>query len=94
MPLRRGEFLRPHNDRDLNRRLAFVLYLSAHWSPSFGGALCVLDHDANVTQIEAEYNSLVVFDVTEHKEHFITPISSAAGERSRLSIGGWLKNPD
>ena len=91
---KRGDFLRPHNDRNSKRRLAFILYLSADWSPRFGGALCVLDHDGNVTQIEAEYNSFVVFDVTTHKEHFIAPVSSAAGERSRLSIGGWLKNPD
>ncbi len=90
---KKGEFLRTHDDRDNNRRLAFVLYLSAHWPPRFGGALSVVDHGQNVTEIEAEYNSLVVFDVTAHKAHFITPVSPAAGERSRLSIGGWITNP-
>jgi Rps23 Pro-64 3,4-dihydroxylase Tpa1-like proline 4-hydroxylase len=90
----RGDFLRPHNDKGRNRRLAFVLYLSADWEPRFGGALHIIHRDGAETVIEAEYNSLMIFDVTAHKHHFIAPITPAAGERARLSIGGWVHNPE
>ena len=92
--MKRGDFLRQHNDRIQNRRLAFVLYLSQDWSPDWGGALHIVDDDGQVTQVEAEFNSIIVFDVTAHATHFVTPVTCAAGERARLSIGGWFLNPD
>ena len=65
--MKKGDFLRRHTDRLGNRRLAFILYLSRDWSPSYGGMLHITDRSGNVIQIAIEYNSLVIFDVTAHK---------------------------
>ena len=92
--MRTGDFLRPHTDALENRRLAFVLYLSPHWPPRFGGALHVVDHRGKASEIDAEYNALVIFDVTAKTKHFIAPIEPVAGETRRLSLGGWIHQPE
>jgi Rps23 Pro-64 3,4-dihydroxylase Tpa1-like proline 4-hydroxylase len=45
------------------------------------------------SQIEATYNSIVVFDVQAENTHFVAPIEGAAGETRRLTIGGWFPTP-
>jgi hypothetical protein len=91
--MRHGDFLHAHTDAVEDRRLAFVLYLSPDWQPLFGGGLHVVEPGGSALRIEAEYNSLVVFDVTARTEHLVGPIEPMAGETARLSLGGWISQP-
>jgi hypothetical protein len=91
--MRTGDFLLAHTDAVEDRLLAFVLYLSPDWQPRFGGGLHVVEPDSTTFRIEAEFNSLVIFDVTTHTEHLVGPIEPEAGETARLSLGGWISQP-
>jgi len=91
--MKTGDFLHSHTDDVDDRRLAFALYLSSHWHPSFGGALHMVGNREKLAAVEAEYNSIAIFDVTAKTKHFIGPIEPAAGEMTRLSITGWLRDP-
>jgi 2OG-Fe(II) oxygenase superfamily len=88
--MKQGDFLKIHNDNEKNRRLALVFYLSPGWESRFGGALIILDKKGDQIKIEAEYNSMVVFDVTAGTTHYIEQITSDAGDSSRLTISGWF----
>jgi hypothetical protein len=89
-----GDYLRPHNDANNNRQLAIVIYLSPGWTPEYGGTLVVLDRDGGSHTVPAAYNSVVMFDVVAHKHHFVETIEEAAGERARLTLGGWYHFPE
>lgn len=89
-----GDFLKAHSDDNRSRRLALVIYLSPDWRRDFAGALNVVDGEGRRTCIEAEYNSMVVFDVAAGTLHFVDPISPCAGQVRRLTIGGWYHRPD
>jgi hypothetical protein len=89
-----GDFLRPHSDDNRNRRIALVIYLSQGWQPEFGGALEMTDRDGDVTTMVPEYNSMVVFDVLAGTTHLVTPVAASAGDRARLTIGGWYPRPE
>jgi Rps23 Pro-64 3,4-dihydroxylase Tpa1-like proline 4-hydroxylase len=89
--MKAGDFLKPHNDDNRNRSLALVIYLSADWAPHFGGALNVVDGEGRTTKIEAEYNSMVVFDVAADTRHFVDPIPQ--DNFARVTIGGWYHKP-
>jgi hypothetical protein len=86
-----GDFIHEHDDAVQNRRLAYVLYMSSRWQPRFGGALRMIALDGQVFDIEAEYNSLVIFDVTAETRHYVAPIAVEAGETIRVSLGGWFR---
>jgi hypothetical protein len=88
-----GDFLRAHSDDLRNRSIAFVMYLSPGWSPSYGGALHMVDETSGETRIDATYNSIVVFDVQSENTHLVAPIEAAAGNARRLTIGGWYPTP-
>lgn len=92
--MRGGDFLLAHSDDNRNRRLALVIYLSPDWDPAFGGALHMREAGGGVTRIEPEYNSIVAFDVKVDTMHFVPMIDAAAGERVRLTIGGWYHQPE
>jgi hypothetical protein len=85
----RGDFLLPHDDNSRGRSLAIVDYLSPEWDPRFGGGLRVDDEGGETTTIDATFNSIVMFDVAAKTTHAVEPITNAAGERRRLTIGGW-----
>jgi hypothetical protein len=87
--LKGGDFLKLHDDNVKDRQLAVVFYLSPGWQKSFGGQLVVIDKNGERTAIDAEYNSLVAFDVTAGSAHFIEEITPAAGDKWRLTISGW-----
>jgi Rps23 Pro-64 3,4-dihydroxylase Tpa1-like proline 4-hydroxylase len=87
--MKTGDFLRPHSDANKDRQLAFIIYLSETWSQDYGGVLEVLASDGSITRIVPRFNMLVAFDVLADSQHLITPITDAAGERSRFTIGGW-----
>ena len=88
-----ADFLRPHNDQGFDRRLAFIIYLNPRWRPTYGGRLCLRGGNGERMTIEAEYNSLVVFDVNGHKAHHITTVEEVAENERRVTVGGWIKNP-
>lgn len=88
-----GDFLRDHDDNGANYRLAFVLYLNPRWESRFGGELHMVDPQGNVTRIEPEYNSLVLFEVDRRTKHFVTPIQACAGAEGRATISGWMHKP-
>lgn len=89
-----GDFLKAHDDDNRNRRLALVLYLSPAWGPEYGGSLKIVDADGRESTVEARYNSLVAFDTRAGTSHYVMPIAEAAGDRRRLTIGGWYHAPD
>ena len=82
--------LRPHSDDNRNRQLALVIYLTPGWKPEYGGQLTVTHRDGKTTIVEAEYNSVIAFNVLTHKEHVVERIRSTNGTSPRrLTIGGW-----
>lgn len=82
--------LRPHSDDNRNRQLALVIYLTPGWKPEYGGQLKVTHLDGKTTVVEAEYNSVIAFNVLTHKEHVVERIRSSDGTAPRrLTIGGW-----
>lgn len=87
---KQGDFLLIHDDELDNRQIAVVLYLSHGWRPEYGGALEIIDRDGTVTRVEPQFNSLLLFDVRAESKHRILLIESPAGERARLTMGGWL----
>ena len=91
--MKAGDFLRAHNDDNRNRRIALVIYLTPGWEPAFGGTLNIVDAQGRASKVEAEYNSMVVFDVAAGTTHFVEPIDPAAADRTRLTIGGWYHKP-
>lgn len=91
---RQGDFLAPHSDDDWERSLSLVLYLAPNWRPDLGGALHMQDEGGAEHVIGAELNSLVVFDVTANSRHHIAPLTAAARDFARLSIGCWCSKPE
>lgn len=88
-----GDFLSHHTDDVKSKRLSFVFYFSPHWEHRFGGLLHLIDHNGDVTEVDPDYNSLVIFDVAAKTKHFINPVEQCAGERARLTISGWFLAP-
>lgn len=88
-----GHFLKPHNDRTNNREIAFIIYLSPDWLPEYGGNLHIIGHDDSELILNPIYNRLLMFDVNQHKHHFISEVfeHKQIGQRNgRLSINGWF----
>ena len=92
--MRVGDILGPHSDGIKGRRLTFVIYLSPAWRADYGGALHIIGKNDECSTIEATSNSLVVFDLTMQKSHYVADIRSTAGDQSRLTIGGWFCDPE
>ncbi|HYP26920.1 MAG TPA: 2OG-Fe(II) oxygenase family protein [Blastocatellia bacterium] len=88
-----GDFLSLHTDDVKSKRLSFVFYLSPHWERRFGGLLHMIDHKGDVTEVDPDYNSLVIFDVSAKTEHYINPVERCAGGRARLTVSGWFLAP-
>jgi Rps23 Pro-64 3,4-dihydroxylase Tpa1-like proline 4-hydroxylase len=85
-------FLLCHDDRVTGRKLAYILYLSADFTPADGGAL-VLFTDKNgrpgrvVKRYYPKYNSFSLFTVSAKSWHAVEEIT---GSKSRLSVHGWF----
>lgn len=87
-------FLKKHDDRYGNRRIAFILYLSSTWKAEFGGQLELIDRQKQTHSITPNFNRLLVFDVSNHSHHYISRIVNPIPnpQASRLSINGWFLN--
>lgn len=92
--MKRGDYLRPHSDKDETYRLAYILYLSSNWQPSMGGAFQMVERSGRVTKIEVEFNNLIFFDVSRRTRHWVAPIEVEAGERVRATLSGWIYKPE
>jgi hypothetical protein len=87
---RRGDFLRDHDDDNRQRRIALVMYLTPGWRSEFGGALAMQHPDGTVETVEAEYNSMVAFDVAIGSTHHVHAVTDEAGDMARCTFGGWF----
>jgi len=87
-----ADFLKEHDDNNRNRRLALVLYLSPGWESELGGSLHIADPAGHESVVAPEYNSVIAFDTLAKTTHFVEPISAAAGQKRRVTIGGWYHN--
>ncbi|MGH9763001.1 MAG: 2OG-Fe(II) oxygenase family protein, partial [Blastocatellia bacterium] len=86
-----GDFLKVHDDDARDKHLSFIFYLSPDWQPGLGGILHMTQSEGEALRIAPDFNSLVVFDVTNNAEHYISAVESNAGNRARLSISGWFR---
>ena len=89
-----GHYLRPHNDNIQDRRLAYIFYMSRDWQDEFGGELVVEGNDDELQKFRPLFNSLIIFDVKTHKRHYTAPITEAAKDYHRYTIGGWTTHKD
>ncbi|MCY1034363.1 2OG-Fe(II) oxygenase [Corallococcus sp. BB11-1] len=89
----RSHFVSPHIDDFDRRHVAFALYLSPDWRPEYGGALHFVTRDGGTVRMEAEYNSIVLFDATRATLHYVSEVLPEAGTHRRFSVGGWLYAP-
>lgn len=91
---RPGHFLMPHDDEDLHegRRYAYVLNLTRHWRPDWGGQLQFVGDDGLVSQtLMPRWNALSLFRVPQR--HQVTLVAPwAAGPRHAIT-GWWLSGP-
>jgi Rps23 Pro-64 3,4-dihydroxylase Tpa1-like proline 4-hydroxylase len=88
----KGNFLNPHQDKEFGRKLTFIIYLTPNWQYDFGGQLFIEDLNKKKYHVPYEFNSLVLFDVKNHHQHWVTSVHPRTPDHlSRLSIGGWYK---
>jgi Rps23 Pro-64 3,4-dihydroxylase Tpa1-like proline 4-hydroxylase len=92
--MRTGHFLKRHSDRGRNRDIAFILYLSSNWQNADGGNLHIISQNKREHVIEPVHNRLLIFDVHQHKHHYLSEINIGTAEglhKCRLSINGWFQ---
>ena len=86
---RPGQFLNQHDDgTGRKRRAAYVLNMTPHWRPDWGGALLFSDRPGHISEgYLPAFNALNLFRVPqEHLVGFVAPFAGAA----RYSITGWF----
>jgi SM-20-related protein len=87
---RPGQFLRHHNDEELDegRLYAYVLNLSRGWQADWGGLLQFIGSDGRVQDTFLPiWNTLSLFAVPAG--HAVSLVAPWAGD-DRLSITGWM----
>lgn len=86
-----GNFLTRHNDlnQQEQRRVAYVLNLTEHWHPDWGGLLQFYQADGTPRDAwSPQFNSLSLFDVSHvHAVTFVTPFA----KQPRLAVTGWFR---
>lgn len=85
-----GHFLSPHSDRG-NGKLTFVIYLSKHWKPHYGGILHFISQDRSkiIDSFVPGYNQLILFEVdNDNHSHYISNVSPNVPFH-RYAITGW-----
>lgn len=85
-----GQFLTRHKD-DITRegrRIAYVLGLSEHWHPDWGGLLQFFGDDGSPRDfLIPAFNTLTLFDVRHvHSVSYVTPFA----KEPRFSLAGWF----
>lgn len=85
-----NQFLRRHNDKSGNRKIAFILYLTPNWQSEYGGALHIVGKSNEEAYFQPEFNSLVMFDVQGHDYHEIQQLKQLPDGVARYTLGGWF----
>ncbi|WP_077035300.1 2OG-Fe(II) oxygenase family protein [Pelomonas sp. KK5] len=89
----RGNFLVAHDDHvdSEGRRLAYVINLTRHWRPDWGGVLHFSGPDGDVEDsFFPHFNSMALFTVPQtHYVSYVAPFAMA----ERTAITGWLIAP-
>ena len=87
-----GDFLLPHDDQVEGRIIAYSLHLTdIEITDKMGGALHIYEADKSgkstlVKSIIPEYNSLIMFEVSNHSWHQVGEILE---DIQRLTVTGW-----
>lgn len=86
-----GDFLLPHDDQVEGRIIAYSLHLTPEINKEMGGALNLFEADNTgksklVDSIIPEYNSLIMFEVSNHSWHEVSEILI---DIQRLTVTGW-----
>lgn len=85
-----GDFLTVHDDETeaRNRRVGYVLGLTAGWRPEWGGLLLFHDKEGNVRRgFSPNFNVMNLFAVPQH--HSVSLVAPYA-PLPRLSVSGWF----
>lgn len=86
-----GHFLTRHNDlnKQEERRVAYVLNLSADWHPDWGGNLQFSFDDGTIRDAWApQFNCMSLFDVRHvHSVTYVTPFCP----QQRVALTGWFR---
>ena len=86
-----GDFLLPHDDQVEGRIIAYSLHLTPEITEETGGALNIFKANKEgksklVDRVLPEYNSLIMFEVSDHSWHQVSEITS---DIQRLTLTGW-----
>ena len=86
-----GDFLLPHDDQVEGRIIAYSLHLTPEITEEMGGALNVFEANDTgksklVDSIIPEYNSLIMFEVSDYSWHEVSEILM---DIQRLTVTGW-----
>ena len=87
-----GDFLLPHDDQVEGRIIAYSLHLTdIEITEKMGGALHIYEADKSgkstlVESLIPEYNSLIMFEVSNHSWHQVGEILE---DIQRLTVTGW-----
>ena len=86
-----GDFLLPHDDQVEGRIIAYSLHLTSEITEEMGGALNIFKaNDVGksklVDSIIPEYNSLIMFEVSDSSWHQVSEIML---DIQRLTVTGW-----
>uniref|UniRef100_A0AC35U9V1 US12 prolyl 3-hydroxylase n=1 Tax=Rhabditophanes sp. KR3021 TaxID=114890 RepID=A0AC35U9V1_9BILA len=88
----KGDYLLPHDDRNSNRKVAFVLYLN-DMTAEDGGSLRLFGTDGNnfpdgvIEEKSPHFNDLCFFEVSEKSWH---EVKEVLGKAKRWSVNGWF----
>ena len=86
-----GDFLLPHDDQVEGRIIAYSLHLTPEITEKMGGALNIFKANSAgksklVDSIIPEYNSLIMFEVSDSSWHQVSEIMQ---DIQRLTVTGW-----
>ena len=86
-----GDFLLPHDDQVEGRIIAYSLHLTPEITEKMGGALNIFKANDEgksklVDSIIPEYNSLIMFEVSDSSWHQVSEIMQ---DIQRLTVTGW-----
>lgn len=88
-----GCFLSPHSDKG-NGKLAFVIHLSKHWKPQYGGLLHFMNDERTqiIDTLVPSFNTLMLFNIPEQNgiPHFVSHVVPNI-KHSRYAITGWFE---
>lgn len=84
-------FLTTHNDNG-NGKIAWVLNMTAHWQPQWGGHFVLLDQNRQTIKrtVVPQFNSLTVFRIPEKigVPHYVSHV--VVDKQNRFAVSGWF----